>query len=300
VSQDLQSASEESSQARRRTHVITAAASAALIAAALWSAGLPPSALLAIVVTWFAEPQIAQPRPSLPATVPQRLAKSAAPAPTMDANSGTDSSVSAKPLPLYLLATSPGRNAREGTALLGTSIDNPQTYVAGALLVNRARLEEIYTDYVVLHRGDERAKLYVYRRSSAAQPASGSDLFVVGGQQDSPTLPAPTPREVLPDYLRFAAVYDGDVLKGYRIYPGYNASSFALTGLQNGDVVVAIDGVPLSEPAQAVETFRQIAAGAAVVATVERKNTIQQISVDGAAIAADVQRTRDRLASNGG
>jgi hypothetical protein len=56
---------------------------------------------------------------------------------------GTDSSVSPVPLPLILTATRPGRNPREGFADIGVDAKTPQTYAAGSLLANGARVAEI-------------------------------------------------------------------------------------------------------------------------------------------------------------
>jgi hypothetical protein len=41
------------------------------------------------------------------------------------------------------------------------SPENPQNYVAGALLSNGAELTEIHTDYVVLERGGKRSRLRI-------------------------------------------------------------------------------------------------------------------------------------------
>src|SRR2546429_388360 len=53
---------------------------------------------------------------------------------------GNDSSVSAVPQPLILVRTQRGRNSREGFAQIGVRTHSPQTYIAGALLANGARL----------------------------------------------------------------------------------------------------------------------------------------------------------------
>src|SRR5712671_4146777 len=92
---------------------------------------------------------------------------------------GTDSSISATPQALVLVSTTRGRNAREGTARLGTHPENPQTYAAGALLANGARLLEIYDDHIVLERDGKQAKLYL---ASSGKKSQGA-LLMVGGEQ---------------------------------------------------------------------------------------------------------------------
>lgn len=63
---------------------------------------------------------------------------------------GTDSSSSAAPQRLVHKATRRGRNARDGTAEIGIHAGSPQTYRAGALLANGARIADKHDDLVVL------------------------------------------------------------------------------------------------------------------------------------------------------
>jgi general secretion pathway protein C len=263
---------------------------AVLIVAALWSAGLPPDVWWRRVHAWGAGPAPAHKpavTPALPAT--PTIPPVASTTPAEGFLPGTESSIADRPQSLLLIATAPGRNKNEGTAQIGTNPDNPQTYVAGALLANGARLDEIHRDYVVLRRADDTAKLSLFRRDGAiSSPAHG--LLSVGGVKES-TLAPPVTREVLTDYLRPSPLYDGERLLGYQVYPGAKAGVFARLGLQPGDIVTTINGMPLSEPHQAMELFGELARGAAVTAVVERKNERHRLALDGALIRADLEAT---------
>jgi type II secretory pathway component PulC len=282
--------------------VASFAGAAVLIMLALWGAGLTPSELWSRAAQWLSasraspEPvriqaQAAPLPPPLPSDLPRTL-------PRTESSSGTDSSISQTAQPLYLLGTSPGRHAREGTALIGTSVDNPQTYSAGALLANGAQLAEIYRDHVVLKRGEQSARLPLYRlaQASGTMPLL-NDLLTVGGQVTEPTAPAGRP-QALTDYLRPSPVYDGEVLTGYQVYPGQKPGVFAQLGLRAGDVITAINDTPLVDLAQSVAVLEQLLDGVAVVATVVRKNgavgqnTRERITLDGAVIVADQERNR--------
>ena len=92
---------------------------------------------------------------------------------------GTDSSVSVVPLRLHLVATRLGPNNREGFADIGVDVRTPQTYRAGAILANGARIDEIYSNYVILTREGREERLYV-----EGQTPPG----------DSPTGPRPSAR----------------------------------------------------------------------------------------------------------
>lgn len=205
---------------------------------------------------------------------------------------GNDSSVSPVPLPLLLTGTMPGRNAHEGTAFIGVNKDSPQTYVAGAMLANGARIAEIYTDHVVLEKDGTRGNLYLLGSGKQIEVGKLSGLLTVGG------IPAPpqakiTSHEVLTDYLRPSPIYEGQALKGYQVYPGQHAGVFSQLGLLPGDVIIAINGAPLNEPNAAIEQLKQLTEGYVVTAIIERQGKTDSISLDGALITQDQQRQRN-------
>jgi type II secretion system protein C len=275
---------------------------AAIVAAtALWSAGLPPSEWLVATQRWWRSQgaQIAEVRhPIGNAPAKAKDVVTTAPKSSDTASQGTDSSLSPTPLALYLVATTPGRNKNEGTALLGTSVENPQTYGGGAVLANGTRLAEIHKDHVVLTRGRKSAELYLYQRDPRAdQERSSSDLLTVSA---APLVPVPTKKvnEGLTDYVRPSPVYDGEVLRGYQVYPGVRTGVFAQLGLQSGDIITSINDASLNEPSQSIELFMQLMRGVAVVATVERKNVSRRITLDGALISADQESSKEASAIN--
>jgi type II secretion system protein C len=284
---------------RLAVRLLSFAGAAALAIVALWSAGLPPAQWLSSAqrtwTTWLAPEPAAQSAAVSPPT--QAASPAAIAQASSDVLQGTDSSVSATPLPLYLVSTAPGRNKNEGTARIGTTVENPQTYVSGAILANGARLAEVHQDHVVLTRGKASADLYVYQRDPRAKQLSvTSPLLSVSA---APTTPLSVEKvgEGLTDYLRPSPVYDGETLRGYQVYPGSRTGVFARLGLEPGDIVTSINDAPLSEPSHALEMFAQLMRGAAVVATVERKNAVRRISLDGALISADQKNSTDASAS---
>lgn len=261
-------------------------AAAALAVAVLWSAGVP-------LTQWWARAQARWSEKHRP-DEPLAVAPSHVLAPPVDGpqsiQPGTASSISSQPQPLFLVGTAPGRNKHEGTALIGVNPDNPQTYVGGAVLANGARLAEIHREYVVLARGASTAKLPLYRRNAPSPPRRDA-LLMVGGAP--PSAPTPSVQHVLTEYLRPSPVYEGEILRGYEVYPGRKAGVFARFGLQPGDVITAINSLPLSEPHQAMELFAQLTRGSAVTATIERKNEVQSIALDGALIISDQEAARN-------
>ena len=194
------------------------------------------------------------------------------------------SSVSERPRRLLLTGTLPGRNSREGSAFIGVDARNPQTYSAGALLVNGVRLKEIFMDRVVLEKGGRSAILYLQGRQGPLDSNGVGDLVTVGGPQ-SVRSPARLRHEVFTDYVRPSPVYEGPTLLGFQVYPGRQGAIFARWGLQGGDVITAFDGESVADPGQGMELFRQLASGLPMRVTVTRKGQSLEISLDGSLIA---------------
>jgi general secretion pathway protein C len=53
-----------------------------------------------------------------------------------------------------------------------------------------------------------------------------------------------------------APVQENGQLQGYRVMPGSRADQFTALGLKSGDVVTAVNGLPLSDPANAISLYR--------------------------------------------
>jgi type II secretion system protein C len=204
---------------------------------------------------------------------------------TPPAPSGNDSSVSKVPLPLILVATEVGRTPADGIALIGVKKESPQTYQFGAILANGARLSEITMDYVVLTKDGKSVKLY---RDGLPQVAKVSEalsaMVTVGGALPIPPAVA-TVQQTLTQHIRPTPVYDGANITGYQVYPADGSGVFARMGLQAGDVITAMNGVPLNESQSAMGYFESLSQGVAMTATVKRKGETLNVALDGALIA---------------
>jgi type II secretion system protein C len=259
---------------------------AGLVALALWSAGLPPA-------NWWTAKDFVEPVASAPAVAATPPAGTAAPSAALTQDgAGTQSSTS--PRPLYLVGTTPGRNKQEGTARIGTNRNNPQTYVAGALLSNGSRIAEIHRDHVLLERQGKRVELYLDGLAAKARPSD--DMIMAGGPPPAVPTP-PLTREVLTDYLRPSPVVDDDGVHGYQVYPGRKAGVFAQLGLQPGDVITSINDAPIVDTASAIEALREITNGTSIVVSVERKGKAERLVLDGALITTDLERDKSSTAA---
>jgi general secretion pathway protein C len=196
---------------------------------------------------------------------------------------GNDSSISPEPLALTLVQVHLGRNPTEGSAEIGVVRESPQTYLAGAMLENGARLAEIHSDYVLLKKGTKLARLYLENAHSTGK-IGDTTMLTVGGVKEAPPPAKVTSREILTDYIRPSPVYDGDTVVGFQVFPGAKSGPFTQMGLQAGDLITEIDGTPLNDPTIAWDIFHQLADGSALSATVKRKGAAQSVSLDGSLI----------------
>jgi hypothetical protein len=78
-------------------------------------------------------------------------------------------------------------------------------------------------------------------------------------------------------------------LRGFRVYPGRNRQAFTRLGLRSGDLVVAINGTPLDDPARGDEIFRTIGSASEARVTVMRNGQQQDLSLNMAQVAQEAE-----------
>jgi hypothetical protein len=208
---------------------------------------------------------------------------------------GTDSSISQDTLELVLVVTAPGRTPREGTASLGTDPRNPQTYAAGASLVNGAVLTEIHRDHVVLELDGKIAVLAIGgktigRRLAQLITSSDQTPLTVGGAEvvKRPLDNVPSSREDLSEIIRPEPFYERDELAGIKVLAGRNSSRLEALGLKSGDIIRTIEGKPLKSVDAAWQTIDDaLSTGSSIVASVERDGNLTSVYLDGSKLAKD-------------
>jgi hypothetical protein len=265
-----------------RLRALTFIGAAVVVILALWGSGWPPHRWWTTAGESNSTSAVATPPPS---AQPETSLSVKAASPRAHALAGTDSSISPTPQPLYVVATSPGSKPSEGTARIGTNPKNPQTYVAGAILANDARLAEIHSDHVVLERQGRRLILYVSADASLAKRSQGFDeLAMVGGARTAPAA-ARSAQKALTDVIRSMPVYENHALAGIKVFPGRDSAVFRQLGLQAGDLIVAIDAIPVADSHGASGALRMLIDSAVVTATVRRGQETKTVSLDGAVVA---------------
>lgn len=194
---------------------------------------------------------------------------------------------------LVLAGTIAGRDPEKGWAILGDSAQNAKVYGTGATLPGGARLKAVYTDRVILDLNGRLESLMLPRLSGGsgpvqmptARPAAAPDAGSLAARVQQLTAEQPG---LLGDIMRPQPVFSGGQQRGYRVYPGRNRQQFAKLGLQPGDLITAVNGAPLDDPARGMDMLRNLSAGDRVTVTIERNGQSQQVTIDASKIVADL------------
>lgn len=79
--------------------------------------------------------------------------------------------------------------------------------------------------------------------------------------------------------VNISAVREGDQLRGYRVRPGKEREQFEQLGFKTGDLVTAVNGISLDNPANTMTLYNAMRSAGEVVFDVERGNQALSISV---------------------
>jgi hypothetical protein len=195
---------------------------------------------------------------------------------------GTATSVAAEVQRLQLFATTPGKTAHDGTAILGVTPTNPQTYAAGAVLASGASVEEIHPDFVVLKQAGRLTRLYrVGLEQSADEQLLAATTVGGPGIADRPLETHASSREDFAEVIRPKLLFDGEKLAGFKIIPGRDRSALAILGLEAGDVIRAIDGRPVRADADWRRVADALGSGTSIVLSIERGDSALSLMMNG-------------------
>lgn len=143
-------------------------------------------------------------------------------------------------------------------------------YAVGAQLPGGARLQSVYPDHVLLSLNGRTQSLSLPKFSGSAGGAeTGLSSPTVPPVVYGRSLPATqnlmqlrnelvSHPERLMDMMRAMPVMENGKLTGYRVFPVGNSDAFAKLGLEPGDVVTAVNGIPLDNPAQSLQVLNNI------------------------------------------
>lgn len=199
-------------------------------------------------------------------------------------------------LNLVLAGTLAGSDPTSGWAIIGETAQNARVHAVGSTLPGGVRLREVYADRVILDRGGRLESLLLPRLAGGAgavpvaytPAAASSPVSTDSGLADNIRQFVAQDPQGVAEILRPQPVFAGGQQRGYRVYPGRNRTRFASLGLMPGDLVTAVNGMPLDDPNRGLESLRGVGAGSAVTLTIERNGQTQQLTVDPSAAMAEI------------
>jgi len=193
-------------------------------------------------------------------------------------------------LQLQLRGAIAALDERFAHAIIADSAGNEKVYFIRDPVPGGAVLQQVQADRVILNRGGVLESLLLPRSA-----ATGLDTAprATAGPQAVARRPTPSMQEAITqhaatitDIIRPQPFMPNGELKGYRVYPGRNREQFVALGLKPGDLVTEINGLPLNNPAQAMETFRSLAGTSQATVTIDRDGHTQRLTLDANQVAA--------------
>jgi general secretion pathway protein C len=185
---------------------------------------------------------------------------------------------------------------KRGFAILGPSAAAMRVYSVGDTLPGGARLHAVLVDRVLLDRGGTIESLLLPRRAGTgpAIAAAGAPSALGAGERVQQLVRAnPT---IVGEILRPQVVIADGKQRGFRVYPGPNSDAFSRLGLRPGDLVIAINGSSLDDPAHSTEIFNSLGSVAEARITVVRNGSQQDLLLN----LAEVANEAEQLARNSG
>jgi general secretion pathway protein C len=200
-------------------------------------------------------------------------------------------------LTLVLAGTIASNDPKQGIGIIGETAANAKVYSVGETIPGGAKLHAVYMDRVILDRsGTLEALLLPRQQPFTARNSQPRSQLTDSGPRGMSSTPAERMRRMIAqdpgsvaEIMRPQPVFANGQQRGYRVYPGRNRVSFQQLGLQPGDLVTAINGTPLDDPARGMEIFRSIGSASQVKVTIERKGRQQELTLNMAQLADQAQ-----------
>jgi general secretion pathway protein C len=200
-------------------------------------------------------------------------------------------------MPLVLTGIIAGDDPSTGVAIVGESASSAKVYGVGDNVPGGAKLHSVYSDRILLDRNGSLESLALPR-----QFATGGATPPLPEEEESEPSENPTVDRVrrliadqpgaITEIMRPQPVFAQGKQRGYRVYPGRDRQAFVQLGLRPGDLVTAINGTPLDDPARGQEIFSTLGSASEARVTVMRNGRQQDLTLNLAQVA---QQAEDML-----
>jgi len=188
-------------------------------------------------------------------------------------------------------------NPRHARAIIADARNEEDSYAVGDTLPGGAVLHQVFADKVILeHNGQlETLRLPLEDAPGANGQSAAGDVnrrntrrAMTGGIAPSAIANGDTsamlrqyrdallndPQSVM-GLVRATPYQKGGQLLGYRIRPGNDRQLLRRFGLRSGDVVTAVNGIPMNNPIKALEVLRDLSTARQLTVNIERRGVPQ-------------------------
>ena len=187
------------------------------------------------------------------------------------------------PLQLTLFGTRIDEAMGRGSAIIAGPDGVQNSIAVGDEIAPGVRLKAVAFDHVVLDRGGAEENLFI-DQSGAVQPgqpvAPGSaPAPAPPGSPPAGSPPGAVPVGQLRSEIGFIPRIDSGRVSGLVVRPQGTGEAFRRAGLQEGDVVTAIGGRPVTGPGDFDRVATEFAGGGNIAITVERGNQTLSLAI---------------------
>ena len=211
-------------------------------------------------------------------TNPQLLLATVVNAHLFGAAAGTTGAANAPPttMPLILAGVIAAKDPAKGQAIIGENASAAKLYSVNAVIPGGARLHAVYGDRVLLERNGAFETLALPRTplNGTSPSITPKPLPTAAALRENPSL--------LAGLVRVQPVFTQGKLSGYRIFPGgpNGTTAFSQLGLKAGDLILAVNGTTLEDPARAMEVLQTLSSSGSATITVSRNGSSQEVNLN--------------------
>lgn len=194
----------------------------------------------------------------------------------------------------------------QGTAIIENR-GKQATYAIGEKIDGtNATLAQVHSDRVIIKNGGRHETLmldgldFTKRRPGQQSPAQGTvsrrpnqNNNTMGRIDNTPQQPRELSEEAVAatealrespssfiDFITVTPALEGGEMAGYKVKPGKDPSLFESVGLKNGDIVIQINGLDLTDPAQARDAMGELRTAQSIELTVTREGEYITLYLD--------------------
>lgn len=162
-------------------------------------------------------------------------------------------------LDLQLFGTRASQGSLPGSAILGASDGEQNSYAVGEEVAPGLTLSAVAFDHVILSRGGSSQTIYIAGADSGEGAAAAQGAGAAAAVSTA-----------VGNAFRLNPRRQGDRVSGVLVTPGSNPQIFAAAGFRDGDVIVAVNGAQITSMIDVQQLQSSIAPGARLLLTVER------------------------------